>query len=162
MQRRDFLWILGGGVVAGTIGCDERAKPGADPDASTPPSGDAPHTPSDAAGADACTPATVVMHDTNAQALYLDGTLGPLTGVIEVEYIVAGATITLDFWHGHNGVQHRYTLEPQHFTQLKMGKRITLPTTIVDDHMHTLFIDPVDEHYRVPNAPDVPVPLDHC
>jgi hypothetical protein len=165
MQRRDFLWILGGGMVACTIGCDERPAPSGPPgpDAS-PPIGDGPRPmPGDAAaGPDACTPATVKMHDTYAQALYLDGSLGPLTGTIEVEYVLAGATITLDFWHGHNGVLHRYTLEPSHFAQLEMGKRITLPTTIVDDHMHTLFIDPKDEHYRVPGAQDVDVPLDHC
>jgi hypothetical protein len=28
----------------------------------------------------------------------------------------------------------------------------------VDGHSHTLFIDPKDEGYRVPGAPDVDVP----
>jgi hypothetical protein len=162
MDRRRFLWVLGGTWVAAELGCKDEAQPmPGEPDAASttmPPMTDAATTTSP----DACTPATVKMHDTYAQALYLDGTYGPLTGTITVQYVLAGAAITLDFWHGHGGIQHRYTLEPQHFAQLKAGQRVTLPTTIVEDHMHTLFIDPLDEHYRVPGAPNVDVPLDHC
>src|SRR6185436_5303158 len=108
---------------------------------------------------DACVGPTVLMHDTNAQALYLDGSNGPLTGVIKVSYVVAGVMLTLDFWHGHNGVQHKFTLEPMHFEMLKKGQKVTLGTTTVDGHAHTLFIDPKDESYRVAGAPDVPVML---
>jgi hypothetical protein len=108
---------------------------------------------------DACTGASVLMHDTNAQALYLDGTYGPLTGNIKVSYVIAGTTLTLEFWHGHGGTPHRFTLEPQHFEKLKAGQKVTLGTTTVDNHAHTLFIDPEDESYRVPGAPDVPVQL---
>jgi hypothetical protein len=162
-QRRDFLWILGGGIVFAKLGCDQPppapAPPLLDGTPEQPPSqptGDA------AAAIDACTAVKVTMHDTYAQALYLDGSLGPLTGVVEVAHVIAGATITLEFWHGHNGVPHRWTLVPQDFAALKRGERITLGTTTVDGHAHTLFIDPVDETYRVPGAPDVPVPLDPC
>lgn len=166
MQRRAFLQVLGlgtsVGVVASLIGCDAGAEPdpgladaapGSDPD----PDANA----ADAAGssADACVAPVVQMHDTYAQALYLDDSLGPLTGVIEVAYVIAGTTITLDFWHGHGGQQHRFTIEPAHFEQLKAGQRVTLGTSTVDNHAHMLFIDPVDETYRVPGAPDVPVSL---
>jgi hypothetical protein len=108
---------------------------------------------------DACRGDTVPMHDTHAQALYLDGSLGPLTGIIEVEYVIAGVTITLDFWHGHGGQQHRYTLTPAELDALKTGQRVYLTTTEVDGHMHMLFVDPLAEEYRVDGAPDVPVPL---
>lgn len=158
MRRREFLWIMGGGVVACSLGCESTASPpepggGSEPDASTT-------LPVDAnGGVDACAQATVTMHDTYAQALYLDGSNGPLTGVIEVAFVLAGSTITLDFWHGHGGVQHRYTLDPAHFEQLKAGQRVTVGTTEVEGHAHTLFIDPLDEDYRVPGAPDVEVPI---
>ena len=162
MQRRDFILILGGAA----LGCGRSADPGVF---------DAPgdSVPVDAnSGVDACTQAVVKMHDTYAQALYLDGSNGPLTGQEknsgvraqastheEVAYVVAGTVITLDFWHGHNGQLHRYTLEPAHFAALERGERVTLVTTIVEDHQHMLFIDPIDETYRVPGAPDVDVPL---
>lgn len=165
MQRREALTVLGLGtgigVAALLIGCDADAGPASPgevdaagggpflPDASTTPS----------TMPDACNPKTVLMHDTNAQALYLDGSLGPLTGNIKVSYVVAGATLTLEFWHGHGGTPHRFTLDPSHFAKLKAGEKITLGTTTVDGHAHTLFIDPVDEKYRVPGAPDVPVAL---
>lgn len=161
MRRRELLWILGGGLVAGAIGCDAEPVPGEDdPDARPPdpePTGDAP-----AASVDACAPATVTMHDTYAQALYLDNSLGPLTGIVEVEYVVAGVAVTLDFWHGHGGTPHRFTLGPEHFAALRRGERVTLGTTTVEGHAHTLFVDPLDETYRVPGAPDVEVPLGTC
>jgi len=165
MQRREFLWILGGGVVAFEIGCHDtrRGLPGTPADAAR--DADTTDEPPDAAG-DGCQQTHVRMHDTYAQAvdlyLGLDGSLGPLTGTIEVAYVLAGTTITLDFWHGHNGVLHRYTLQPADFDALKRGERITLPTTVVEDHSHTLFIDPKDETYRVPGAPDVDVPVGPC
>jgi hypothetical protein len=99
------------------------------------------------------------MHDTEAQALYLDGSYGPLTGTIRVSDVTAGAAITLDFWHGHGGQQHRFTLTPAMLDDLKAGKKITVGTTMVDNHAHTLFIDPKDERYRTPGAPDVMVDL---
>ncbi len=161
MRRREFLWIMGGGVVACSIGCESSTAP------SDPPSTDEPDastsSPVDAnGGVDSCAQVTVAMHDTYAQALYLDGTYGPLTGVVEVAFVLAGQTITLDFWHGHGGVQHRYTLEPTHFEMLKTGQRVTVGTTEVEGHAHTLFVDPLDEDYRVPGAPDVEVPTGHC
>lgn len=163
MNRRVFILGTGTVVAASLISCDDSAEP-ADPSPGDADASAADATVDaiavrDAAIADACTPATVQMHDTYAQALYFDGSLGPLTGIIEVDYVVAGATITLDFWHGHGGQQHRYTLDATHFEALKRGERVTLGTSTVDGHSHMLFIDPVDETYRVPGSPDVPVSL---
>ena len=163
MRRREALGFIGLGtgigVTALLIGCDADAgpsDPGVEPDAPPRDGVDAAPT---TMPPDACVGATVLMHDTNAQALYLDGSLGPLTGVIKVSDVVAGTQLTLDFWHGHGGTPHRFTLTPQHFEQLEQGHKITLGTTMVDGHAHTLFIDPKDEKYRVPGAPDVPVQL---
>ena len=164
MRRREVIhWLVGGGVVTFVFGCksaatgdngDDPLDEEAQPDASMPPSEQA-HD----AGVDACMSPTVKMHDTYAQALYFDGTKGPLTGTITVGHVIAGAMITFDFWHGHGNQLHRFTLMPSHFAQLKKGEKITVTTTTVDGHQHNLFIDPRDEAYRVPNAPDVDVPL---
>lgn len=152
------MWMFGsGGLITFVAGCE--------PGAQAPAADAAPSPEPDARGVDAatsidaCTQAIVKMHDTNAQALYLDGTKGPLTGVVTVAQVIAGTTVTLDFWHGHNGVQHKFTLDASHFATLKRGERILLGTTIVDGHSHTLFVDPRDEAYRVLGAPDVDVPL---
>ena len=159
MRRRDFIWILGGSAVACVVGCaGEGAAPAADAASAGSGSGttgDA--TPADAAASDGCVPDVVTMHDTYAQALYFDGTLGPLTGVVTVAQVIAGAAVTMDFWHGHGGQLHRFTLEPEHFAALTRGERITIETTMVDSHSHLLFVDPVDETYRVEDAPDVDV-----
>lgn len=155
MRRREFIWVFGGLVVTGTIGCSSDPEAPAT-DAQGSPAADA--APRDAlATTDACVPDVVKMHDTYAQALYFDGSYGPLTGIITVAHAVAGETLTMDFWHGHGGVQHEFTLEPMHFAALKRGERVTLETTIVDGHSHMLFVDPTDESYRVRGAPDVEV-----
>lgn len=100
----------------------------------------------------------VTMHDMNAQSLYYDGGYGPFTGVIGVERVIAGEAFELEFWHGHGGVNHRFTVTAAHLEALKRGERVTLTTTQVDAHDHTLFIDPVDERWRVSGAPDRQVP----
>ena len=159
MRRRDLLWMMGG-VLVGITACDAVSKPPPSSDEGDTEPPDAASLPVDAnGGVDACAQEVVTMHDTYAQALYLDGTYGPLTGVISVAYVMAGAAITLEFWHGHGGVQHRFTIAPEHFASLKRGERVTITTTTVDSHEHTLFIDPLDEDYRVPGAPDVDVPI---
>ena len=101
----------------------------------------------------------VTMYDTHAQALYLDGTHGPLTGIIHVSYVVANQTIELEFWHGHGGRNHTFTLGPSHFSDLKQGRRVTVETSEVDRHRHSLFIDPTDARYRVMGASPVQVPV---
>lgn len=99
-------------------------------------------------------PRTVSLHDTNAQALYFDGSYGPTTGVITVDQVVAGATLDLEFWHGHGGNIHRFTVSSADLGRLARGERVTLTTTEVDGHSHMLFIDPVDERWRVSGASD--------
>ena len=157
MRRRDFIFLVGGGALS--YACSgETSVPAVDAAAG---GGSGDNTlPVDAnGGVDACTQKVALMHDTYAQALYLDGTNGPLTGVIEVASVIAGVQIMKDFWHGHGGQLHRFTLTPADFEALKRGERITVGTTMVDGHSHTLFVDPQDERYRVPNAPDVEVAL---
>ena len=101
---------------------------------------------------------TVTLYGTNAVALYFDGSQGPYTGVIRVSYIVANAAITLDFWHGHGGAQHRFTLLPEHFAALKRLEKATLETSVVDGHSHKLYIDPNSTVHRVAGAQPVQVP----
>ena len=109
------------------LGCEtDPQQPAAD--AAT--SGSAPEidAPTAQGSLDACVKELVTLHDTYAQALYFDGTLGPLTGIVTVAHVVAGTTVTMDFWHGHNGQLHEFTLEPDHFAALKRGERVTVGT----------------------------------
>lgn len=163
MRRREVIhWLAGGSVVTFVFGCHPADVGTADDDHDdepTAPDAAATAEPMHDAPGDACMGTSVAMHDTYAQALYFDGTKGPLTGTITVGHVVAGTMVTFDFWHGHGNMLHRYTLMPTHFDALKRGEKVTLTTTTVDGHEHNLFIDPRDEAYRVPNAPDVNVPL---
>lgn len=153
MDRRTLL-TLAGGIVLTAIGCAAR-------DADEETTSDALETaPTDGgADADADAGAMVVLYDTFAQALYLDGTYGPKTGTIRAVDMGAGVDKLYEFWHGHNGVQHRFTVTAAHFAQLRKKKRVSITTTKVDDHQHTLFIDPVDLRWRVPGAQPVTVPV---
>src|SRR5688572_6854096 len=155
MRRREFL------LLSVTVACaNESGSPAPDAsDTSDAGASDALLPVDTDGGVDACVADIVLMHDTHAQALYLDGTLGPLTGIVRVAMVVASTAVTLDFWHGHGGVSHRFVLAPSHFEALKRGEKITVGTTTVDGHAHTLFIDPRDEDYRVSGAPDVEVSL---
>jgi hypothetical protein len=101
----------------------------------------------------------VILYDTYAMALYFDGGLGPKTGIVKVDYILKNQPVTLEFWHGHGGKSHFYTLTPDHFAELKKLKKIYVETTAVASHTHKLFIDPVDPKWRVPGAQPVPVPV---
>jgi hypothetical protein len=188
MQRRTFIRLCAGGTVVGVAGClpedysdgeppvtgDEDGgggirivDGGADGGGGSPPPGDAGGSPPPGAdaggggpGSDAGPDCTefVMMHDTHAQALYFGGELGPLTGIIYVDYVIEGAAVELEFWHGHGGESHRFTVGPADFEALKRGERVTLETTEVEGHTHMLFIDPTDESYRVDGAEDVRVP----
>lgn len=102
--------------------------------------------------------ARVVLYDTYAMALYMDGSLGPKTGVLKVDYVLANQPVDLEFWHGHGGKNHRFTVTPDHFKELKKLKKVLIETTRVADHTHKLFIDPSDPKWRVAGAPPVEVP----
>lgn len=115
---------------------------------------------SDTTAIDACADSRLVtLHDTHAQALYFDGTYGPTTGIIRVADMVAGSELTLEFWHGHGGRNHAFTVQPSDFEALRRGERVTLITTEVDSHQHMLFIDPVDSRWRVAGATDETVEI---
>lgn len=168
MRRRRFLRLVVGSAAVGALGCvgDTRDGDDRDPgaDAAAPPDGgprDATAAPADAA-AIGCDAQTVLVYDTYAQALYLDGSLGPLTGTITAVAIRDGVSLDMDFWHGHGGVLHRFTVTQGDFAALRRGERVYLDTTIVDDHQHTLFIDPSDPDYRVPDTEPVSATIGDC
>lgn len=165
LKRRQFVGL----VVLGLAGCSASKKEGAVPDAGVggPPqdaaSDEDSSVPADAQEGDPCEGVeTIELYDCNAQALYLDETFGPLAGVILVDYVLAGVPITLDFWHGHGGQLHAFTLGPEQYAQLRRGERTFVTTTEVDSHQHTLFIDPVDPAYRVEDALPVVVTIVDC
>ncbi len=166
-NRRQFLRLtVGAGAGAGLIACTAEPPggpgdpdPEADaasaggPDASSA-GGDASPVSPDAA---ACT-TTVILYDVYAMALYFDGGLGPRTGTIRVSDVAAAVTLPKDFWHGHGGQLHRFTVLPEHFTKLKRRERVMIQTTEVDGHSHMLFIDPVDPQWRVEGAQPQSIP----
>ncbi len=100
----------------------------------------------------------VILYDTYAMALYMDGSLGPKTGILKVDYILENKALKFKFWHGHGGKDHEFVLLQEHYAELKKLKRIYLETTIVDGHKHKLFIDPVEAKWRVPGALPIKVP----
>lgn len=142
MERRTFCKTAAQVVAAGTflpiIGCGDAQEP------------------SSLLGARAF----VTLYDTYAMALYMDGSLGPKTGIIKVDYILANQIVPMEFWHGHGGRNHKFVLLPEHFAQLKRMERVYIETDIVQDHKHKLFIDPVDPRWRVPGAQPIQVPVD--
>lgn len=99
----------------------------------------------------------VELYDMQAQALYLDRTFGPVFGLISIADVVAGQPVELEFWHGHGGRSHLFTLLPTHYEALKRLERVTIVTTEVDSHQHELFIDPVDPRYRAAGAQPIRV-----
>ena len=85
MQRRRFLQVTAQGAELGALGHASAVRAQDEPE-------------------------TVVMYDTHAIALYFDGTMGPKTGIIYVDYILDNVPVTLLFWHGHGGKRHEFTL----------------------------------------------------
>lgn len=168
LGRRRFLWLACGGAGGAVlVACDRGPPDGGDDDddhavdAATGASDDAAPAGGDAAPAGpdaaACT-ATVTLYDVYAMALYFDGGLGPRTGTIRVMDVAAGVTLPKDFWHGHGGQLHRYTVLPEHFAALRRRERVMIQTTEVDGHSHMLFIDPVDPQWRVEGAQPQTIP----
>src|SRR5688500_12524695 len=112
LGRRELLGLVDGVTTVACAG--DAPGRGGDGDAAPAAPDAAPSMPrADAGGAGAtdgaaaCDAGFQAVHDTNAQALYLDGSHGPLTGTITVEMIVAAETTELEFWHGHGGQLHR-------------------------------------------------------
>lgn len=103
--------------------------------------------------------ADVLLYDTYAMALYFDGSLGPRTGIVKAEAVIAAMATRMEFWHGHGGKSHFFTIEPAHFAEMKKLKKVTLETTEVEQHSHKLFVDFGDARWRVPGAKPIPVPI---
>lgn len=101
-----------------------------------------------------------LLYDTYAMSLYFDGGLEPKTGIVAVSYVLANEPITLDFWHGHGGKRHAFTVGPEHYREMKKLKKVTLETTLVEGHSHKLFIDTKDVRFRVPGSLPIAVPDD--
>jgi hypothetical protein len=104
----------------------------------------------------------VTLYDTHAMATYFDGSLGPRTGVITVDMVLAGVETDLRFWHGHGGIQHHFRILPEHFTAMRCLKKVFIETTMVDGHKHKLFVDFSDARWRVAGAQPVRVPRVAC
>jgi len=99
----------------------------------------------------------VILYDTYFMAMYMDGGLGPKTGILKVDYVKANQPVTLEFWHGHGGVNHKFTITPEHFAEIKKLKKVYIQTNVVDGHSHKLFVDVSDKKWRVAGALPVPV-----
>ncbi len=102
---------------------------------------------------------TTEMFDLYAMAYFQDGSLGPRAAVIKMEYLIANKNVEVEFWHGHNGVMHKFVLGPAEFAKIKSGEKFELETTEVDGHTHKLFIDSSDLKWRVENAVAKKVPI---
>ena len=151
MNRRNFLnYSLRSGLWIATVNLVGCGKPGASSATET----------QDTTATSMRDEQTVILYDTYAMALYMDGGLGPKTGVIKVDYLLKNSEVTLEFWHGHGGKNHRFTLTQEHFIQFKQKKKVFVETTVVDSHKHKLFIDFSDAKWRVPGATPIPVPID--
>jgi hypothetical protein len=60
---------------------------------------------------------------------------------ITKDVIAAGQEISYDFWHGHSGELHRFTLTVDDLQTLKDEKSIEVFTAIVDGHKHAVKVD---------------------
>lgn len=69
-----------------------------------------------------------------------DGT-GLKMPCITKEVIAAGQEVSYDFWHGHSGELHRFTLTVEDLGTLKEEKSIEVFTAIVDGHKHAVKVD---------------------
>ncbi len=61
---------------------------------------------------------------------------------IPITDIEAAEDRVYTFWHGHNGVSHRFTVTHDDFLRLQTGEVIEVYTDIVSGHRHALKIDP--------------------
>ena len=61
---------------------------------------------------------------------------------ISPEDVDAGVDKLYDFWHGHDGMIHRFTVTASDFTRLKLGESVEIFTSLVEGHRHSLLIAP--------------------
>ncbi len=69
---------------------------------------------------------------------------GTENGILKAEDIIKGEPLTLEFWHGHGGVKHEFTITAENFSSLKAGNPVVVyvPTNVVGGHYHFVVIDP--------------------
>jgi len=56
-------------------------------------------------------------------------------------FIEKGEEQKYNFWHGHDGELHRFTITAEDFALLRSGKSIEIFTAVVDGHKHAVKID---------------------
>jgi hypothetical protein len=61
---------------------------------------------------------------------------------ISAQDIAAAVDKQYTFWHGHDGVNHMFTVTADDFKALQQGQELLLYTTMVEDHRHPLQITP--------------------
>lgn len=61
---------------------------------------------------------------------------------IPQEDIDAGESRTYEFWHGHNGQVHQFTVTAEDFAQLQEGRDIEIYTDVITGHRHALLVSP--------------------
>lgn len=60
---------------------------------------------------------------------------------ISQEDLEAGETKFYEFWHGHSGRNHSFTITAEQFSELKNGKTLEVYTDVVDSHRHAVRIN---------------------
>lgn len=53
----------------------------------------------------------------------------------------AGETKVYEFWHGHSGVNHQFTVTADDFIELNNGETLEVYTNLVDGHRHAVRIN---------------------
>ena len=59
---------------------------------------------------------------------------------ISAEDVELGEELEFEFWHGHGGGQHTFTLTAEDFVTLKEEGEIEIFTNVIDGHRHALRI----------------------
>ncbi len=70
-----------------------------------------------------------------------DGTFSSMPCISEDD-VAAGEAKTYEFWHGHGGKNHKFTVDSESFAKLKAGESVEIYTDVVTGHRHALKIDP--------------------
>ena len=96
---------------------------------------------------------TVMMNDIQLIAMYMDGTQGPVTGVLKVSQILENKPTTHKHFDSHG---HTFTLTPEHYAKLKKGEQFKVETTEAESHTHLVLVSPKN---KVPGSVAVAVPV---
>jgi hypothetical protein len=61
---------------------------------------------------------------------------------ITMDEIEAVEDRVYEFWHGHGGTKHHFTVKADDFLRLKHGEAIEIYSDMVESHRHAIGIDP--------------------